>query len=58
MIKKLEEDDYFVCQKTQKKVSKSDPVCLSPKIYCKYRHMCVIYELYKEKLKKKNIKSD
>lgn len=56
MTGNLKDDDFFTCQKTQKKVPKSDPVCLSPKIYCKYRHMCVIYELYKEKLKKKNIK--
>lgn len=56
MIKSLKDDDFFICHKTQKKVPKSDPECLSPKIYCKYRHMCVIYELYKQKLKNKNIK--
>ncbi len=56
MTKDINDQDFFICQKAQKKVPKSDPVCLSPKIYCKYRHMCVIYELYKEKLKKKNIK--
>jgi len=47
--------EYYKCQKTEKNISKRAPVCPSPNIYCKYRHMCVIYELYKEKNKTEKI---
>lgn len=54
-MKKVEEkeENFFTCHKTGKKVPKDKPVCLSPNIYCKYRNMCVIYELYKENKKLK-----
>ncbi len=53
MTKDQEKEEYLTCHKSGKKVSKDDPKCPSPNIYCKYRHMCVIYELYKERNKVK-----
>ncbi|MCX7990931.1 MAG: hypothetical protein N2999_02695 [Proteobacteria bacterium] len=53
MKKENNEEEFYLCHKTGKKVSKNNPVCLSPNIYCKHRQMCVIYELYKRNKKLK-----
>ncbi len=46
------ESDYYTCTKSDKKIEKSNPQCPTPSTYCKYRTACIIFDLYKENLKK------
>lgn len=46
------EEDFYTCTKSGKKIVKSNPVCPTPNTYCKFRVACIIFDLYKENLKK------
>lgn len=46
------EKEYYNCTKSGKKIDKNEPVCPTPNTYCKYRTACIIFDLYKDKLKK------
>ncbi len=41
-------DKVFRCQKSDKDVPLSDPHCLNPTAYCKWRTACPIHILEKE----------
>ncbi|MCD6287944.1 MAG: DUF4445 domain-containing protein [Candidatus Hydrogenedentes bacterium] len=43
-----QDEDFYLCQKTGKRVPKSDPRCPKPKDPCKYRLNCIVYALYKD----------
>lgn len=48
--------DSYTCTKSGKNIKKINPECPTPATYCKFRTSCIIYELYKDKLKKQKIK--
>jgi len=51
-INTANEEYSYTCTKSGKKIVKSNPVCPTPNTYCKFRVACIIFDLYKENLKK------
>jgi hypothetical protein len=50
-IESLDSENFYTCTKSGKKIRKDNPICPTPNTYCKYRSACIIFDLYKEKLK-------
>ncbi|MBI4774640.1 MAG: hypothetical protein HY788_10755 [Deltaproteobacteria bacterium] len=50
-------DAFVSCQKHQTGLCReclhSDPSCMDPELYCKFRTQCVINELMKERLRER-----